>query len=92
MNATEQRTHRTVTASLDSRLSDVEVVTDRTARNLDVLRHEVIELATHVDRAHIALTARDDRLLDDLRVAQVPFNAFVLQSFWQRLRWLVRGE
>lgn len=61
MNHVSQRAHRTVTASLEKRVSDLEVLTVALGNNTDYLKRQADEQAALV-AAHISTSTRWQRL------------------------------
>lgn len=49
MNATEQRTHRTVTQDLDGRLRVVETLLEQVTRNCDILYRQMVAFRAQVE-------------------------------------------
>lgn len=95
MNATEQRSHKRATDSLDQRLSDVETVVDRLMKNSEWLHRELTQL--QLDFALVR--DRFQPLVDELHVAERShsdthraFAGFCDRGFSARWRWLLRGR
>lgn len=53
MNATEQRTHRTVTQDLDARLRVVETLLEQVTRNCDILYRQMVAFRAQVEQLSI---------------------------------------
>lgn len=103
MNATEQRTHRTVTQSLDERLAVVESLTEQLLRNDVALANAIESLRKHLDLVlssyrdeHHARLDKQDQILDvQISYIQKEWTNFLdchQHTFWQRLRWLLVGR
>lgn len=100
MNATEQRTHRTVTQSLDERLAVVESLTDQLLRNDVALANAIESLRKHLDlvlgsyrdeqRAYV--DGADRHLQRELNSLFRETLAWTRGTFWLRLRWLLVGR
>jgi hypothetical protein len=100
MNGAEQVRHRSVTERLDARLAAIEPLVDRMMHNGDALyqgheanaaRITTLEgrLAAHALDIHQLQTQRRVFNGEDRVMALEYFKT--CSTFWQRLRWLVRG-
>lgn len=100
MNATEQRTHRTVTLALDERLGNVETVVTGLANYVEKVRDDGRAALgiEKTDRLALALEQRgyvdteDRQLRESIQRLQVRTVLLSQSTFWQRLLWLFRGE
>jgi hypothetical protein len=82
LNASEQKLHRTVTASLDARVSDLEVLVPQW---LSDLRCEM----RYADQAQ---SENMREKCEWLRLRGADANEKLERGFWGRLRWLLTGR
>jgi hypothetical protein len=95
MNTAEQKSHRTVTQSLDKRLSDVEQVTTRLMHNGDALYLGSEGLTRRVAELEDRMLMQDEEiaaLRKNLSVSDHDGIAFRTRSLWQRIVWLATGR
>lgn len=94
MNATEQRQHRTVTASLSSRLEDVEAVTERLLAHLPTLVQGYTSLQARVNQLEDRLLMQDEEIATlkrQLVTVATGASGHIMRPFWSRVRWILRG-
>jgi len=89
MNATEQRTHRTVTQSLESRIGALETVVAQHGINDEWLKAAIGEERTH--RLKLANEQRSYVDGEDRKISQA-LNQHCGMSLLARLRWLFLGR
>lgn len=99
MNGTEQRTHTRVTDELRTRIANVELV-------VSALHNQVLELAhttatsvgderTHrlqlADKQRAYVDGENRILCRSIELLQARTTILSQSTFWQRLKWLIRG-
>ena len=86
MNPTEQRNHKKVTDELASSIDEFSAAT--------VSRFEGVDLALGRERTLTLRDAKEQRAYVDAEDARLrrEFASFYNRTFWERLRWLFRGN
>lgn len=99
MNGVQQVERFTAVRRAELKIADLEIILFKLAEEINSDRRSVDELKDDLVGLGLAIREdRDDRRQDDFdrdhRISLVyqQIDRFETQTFWQRLRWIVRGR
>ncbi len=91
MNGVQQREHRTVTEGLSKRLDDDETIIEQLITQDQNLRDAGRGVEATIERMSGEMQRCWTEQAQRTASLQAELSTFTSRTFWQRLKWLVRG-